>query len=303
MKRVTPLAAVFAVLLCAGAHSEPARTGLHCRITTEIFDGGGKSESGHISNDAGTGGWSGSASNEAGIVDRENFAGQLVELVSLQMTASPTNLNEEAQLPMVVRASHSDGTLSSMEDAVGWSITGPIASITPAGLATAGNVYEDTPARVQAEFDGLADAAQLMIFNVGHDDFGLYAADGVPDPWQVDHFGIGNPEGRGSEDPDEDTQDNLFEWGADLNPTSSASFFAMQIDGTGAATGSLSLVIHPVRPNRQYVPLFSLDLVNRPPDTLPSYVQRDEGEDRIITDTDLAGTPKFYTIRIVPSPP
>lgn len=96
--------------------------------------------------------------------------------------------------------------------------SGPIATISPSGMLTAAYVYQDTPAVVVAAFLGIEDEHALTVRNVGDDDFGFYAADGVPDPWQVDNFGEQNPDGAGPMDPDGDGQDNQFEELANGDP-------------------------------------------------------------------------------------
>ena len=67
-------------------------------------------------------------------------------------------------------------------------------------------------ATVQGAFAGFTGTLGLFIFNTGIDDFAFYAGDGLDDAWQVQYFGINNPNGLSGADPDGDGQTNYFEY-------------------------------------------------------------------------------------------
>jgi len=141
---------------------------------------------------------------------RVGYAGQLYEVTAFTLTAASTNLNEATAIPLTAAQFLDDGTVSPASSVAQWSFTGPIAGVDAAGIVTAANVYQDTPAVVQARLEGWSAALNLLVINTGNDDFGLYAGDNIPDPWQVDYFGTNNPAGTGPK--------ALFAYTAGLNP-------------------------------------------------------------------------------------
>ncbi len=97
-------------------------------------------------------------------------------------------------------------------------VSGPLASISASGLATAANVYQNRAATVQGSYRGVNGTLGLTVVNVGTDDLGLYASDSLPDGWQAQHFGISGTSGGPGLDPDFDGLQNRLEYALNLNP-------------------------------------------------------------------------------------
>ncbi|MBN1269314.1 MAG: hypothetical protein JXB04_06995 [Kiritimatiellae bacterium] len=161
-------------------------------------------------------------------VAKHGYAGQLYDLAGIQAYATPTTIDESASRQLGARWEYDDLTVDPLDGEADWRIVdGPLASISVGGLATASNVYEDTAASAQAQYQGYTDLVGLLVLNINWDNWGLYAADGVDDAWQVRYFGETNPDGLGDEDPDLDDDNNREEWYADTIPTDSNSYFRL----------------------------------------------------------------------------
>ena len=123
---------------------------------------------------------------------KHGFISQLYEVTALELTAPALTLNETATLQLSAWLALDDATFVAIPAAnTTWSAIGPL-SIAANGLATAGNVFQDTAATAQGSYGGFPATLGLTIANVTSDDFGIYAADGIADDWQVQYFGEGN---------------------------------------------------------------------------------------------------------------
>ena len=161
------------------------------------------------------------------VVTRLGYSGQLYDLQSLALSASPTNVSESGTTQLGSKAILNDATfLALAATSVSWSVvSGPISAISASGLATATNVYQNTVATVRADYQSKSGTLPVTVLNLGNDDFGLYAHDGLDDAWQVGYFGIDNPNAGPSADPDHDGVVNAAEYVADTNPTNGLSYF------------------------------------------------------------------------------
>jgi hypothetical protein len=81
----------------------------------------------------------------------------------------------------------------------------------------------------------------VTINDVNPDNFGLYAADGIPDLWQKGYFGLDNPLAAPGEDPDGDNQNNLFEYLSGYSPADGAAFLRLSITGKSPTHANLAL--------------------------------------------------------------
>ena len=138
-------------------------------IYSDVVDGGGiHSQTATYANDGSIGGFGGlvtaSPSQET---DRIGYAGQLYEVTALTLTAPSTNVNAAATLPLYALEILDDQTVTPADSFVQWSFTNPIISVSAAGILTAANVDQDTPALVHASLEGLSAALNLMVLNVG----------------------------------------------------------------------------------------------------------------------------------------
>jgi hypothetical protein len=197
--------------------------------TTAVLDAGGRRvSSANYSIDGSLGSIGGiSSAAVPAVTARHGYAGQLYDVQSLALSASLTNVNETGTRQLGIKAILDDATfLSLAATSVAWSVvSGPIASISASGLATTTNVYQDTSATVRADYQSKFGTLPLTVLNVGTDDFGLYAHDGIDDAWQVRYFGLNKPQGGPFSDPDGDGMRNEVEFIADTNPTNAASCF------------------------------------------------------------------------------
>ncbi|HPA20885.1 MAG TPA: hypothetical protein PLU30_24265 [Verrucomicrobiae bacterium] len=231
---------------------------------------------------------------------KSGFIGQLYDPAGFTINASPTNVNEGTSRQLTAAQIMDDDTFLALAGSdVGWDVvSGPIASISLAALATATNVYQDTAATVRGTYGNLSNDLALLVVNVTSDDFGVYAGDGIDDDWQVSYFGEENPEAAPGEDPDRDGRDNLFESLALTIPTDHSSYFKLQARPAPGQPGSVDLVFSPVRTERTYTVLYSLDLSPSNWNELAGATQTNNGEERTVTDPDTAPTRKFYNVRI-----
>ena len=146
-------------------------------------------------------------------------------------------MNERATLQLEVSAIYDDTSRAILADNdLVWSEeSGRIESIDPSGLLTAGSVYQDTVTTVRASSGGMFDEFDLTILNIGSDDFGPYASDGLPDTWQVGYFGESSTQGGPNMDFDNDGVINLLEFAFGTDP-SQASGGSVQWSGSSVIT-------------------------------------------------------------------
>ena len=88
--------------------------------------------------------------------------------------------------------------------------SGPITGISASGLATAGVVYQDTPATAQGVYAGNTGTLGLTVLDALPDNYGSYAGDGLDDAWQNQYFGLNNPNAAPGHVSDGSGLTNLF---------------------------------------------------------------------------------------------
>lgn len=293
-------------LLVAGLVSQLAiaetRTSADYAIPAEALDSGGaRVASANYTSDCGIGAIGGMAAVGAPLlVAKSGYVGQLYDAVGLAIGASPTNVNEAASRQLGAAQVMDDGTLLALPaTSISWGIvSGPINGISPGGLATSGNVYQDTPAIVSGGMGGFGTTLGLLVANVTSDDFGIYATDGIDDDWQVYYFGEENPLAGPRNDPDADGRDNLFESLALTIPTDAASYFQLRASRNPGQASGVDLTFGPVRVDRIYTVQYSLDLSPGGWNPLDGGPSNDDGDSRILTDPDATGPRKFYRVLI-----
>jgi hypothetical protein len=131
------------------------------------------------------------------------------------------------------------------------------------------------------------------------DNFGSYAGDNLADDWQFDHFGLDNPLAAPLLDPDDDGQNNRFEFIAGLVPTDPLSRFSLVIAPVPGQPGQKNVVFDPIIAGRTYTVMTSPDLTPGSWDPLADGTASDEGAQRTVTDPAASETKKFYTVEIV----
>ena len=293
MKRLWLLSLLLAVT--TSARSGP-RTSASYSITADTLGGGGvHATSASYSGDSSLGGISGMATVAAPAETlKSGYIGQLAEVTAVQLTATPTTLNEATTRQLSATATLDDATTAVLLGSdLSWSVlSGPISSVSSTGLATAANVYQNTAATVQGSFRGVSGPLGLTVLNTGTDDLGLYAADGIPDTWQVQYFGLNNPLAAPAADASHTGQNNLFKYTAGLLPTDPTARFLTRVGGSGGRTLTLS----PRLTDRSYTVQYSTDLHTW--QTLTGATIQDNGQTRTVTDPDAVSTRKFYRVQV-----
>ena len=300
-KRMISLGLVL-VLPLAAAVRESADYGIAAESTA---GGGGRSISAAYTNDAGIGGIVGlsTLTAPAGVV-RHGYVGQLYDVVLMNAHATPTSVDENAHTQLGARLVLDDeGWIELNPATVNWSVaSGPLTGITAAGLATAGSVWQDTMATVTGHHSGHEAMLGILVRDVDPDNLGLYAGDGLPDQWQVAHFGLNNPLAAPDADPDGDGQDNAFEELVGGDPTDPRDRFALEITRLGGGTADFRITR--AIPGRTYELLAYQNPFDPAAFDLIQSLAVDEPSPGPVTLHDPAATQasRFYTLRITKPP-
>jgi hypothetical protein len=286
------------LLVCsATVHADP-RTSTNYTVPAESLDAGGKrTTSASYTNDGSAGGITGISTVAAPAqVAKSGYLGQLTEVTALQLTATPTTLDESATRQLsAVQLLDDDSLNMLLATDVTWSVQdGPLSGIDANGLATTATVYQDTAASAQGDYAGASGSLALTVLDSIPDNFGTYASDGLADDWQVQYFGADNASAAAELDPDGDGQTNSFEFTAGLDPTDSSSLFTVQI--AGDSEGSQQVSFGPVVGDRTYTVKYKDSLDAATWETLQNTAS-DNGTERTVTDASLAAA-RFYIVEI-----
>ncbi len=280
------------------------RSSANYSITTEVADSGGASaSSAAYSNLGSSGGVTGiSTVASPAEVAKQGYVGQLYEVVGLNVTAPQTFVNEGTTLQLGVAQLLDDATtLALSASAVTWSVfSGPLASISLTGLATAQIVYQDTGAIAQASFQSFTGQFPLTVRNVNIDDYQTYAGDLIDDAWQVQYFGVNNPNAGPNVDFDGTGQTNLFKYVAGLNPLDPTSRFTVQSQNVVGQPLQRNIVFQPLVAGRVYVVQFNTSMVTGVGTwtTLSNISSIDNGNIRTVTDLNASDPERFYRVQI-----
>ena len=292
---------VLLLAAAATAHAGP-RTSADYTIPADTTDSGGKrATSASYAND-------GSAGLVAGIstvaspseTAKTGYIGQLYDVTGLTLTAATLNVNEGATNQLAAWQVLDDATFLAVPAAnVAWSVqSGPLTGISASGLATAGLVYQDTTATAQGSYLGNTGVLGLAVVNANLDNFGTYAGDGVGDDWQVQYFGLNNPNAGPNVDPTGGGQNNLFKYIAGLNPLDPNSRFLVNIAVVPSQSVQQRVMFSPRLSDRTYTVKYCTDLLTGTWQPLTTATQTDNGTQRIVTDTSATEGRKFYRIEI-----
>jgi hypothetical protein len=167
----------------------------------------------------------GLAHSSADYTARTGHSGQLYDATALDVQATPLTLHEASTRQLGADLLFDDDTRELLPaTSITWSIqSGPLASISINGLATAAAVYQNTAAIVHAAHFGVTGTLTLTVLETIPDNFGLYASDRLPDTWQVQFLGPDNPLGGPAANPDGDGSTNLLEFAFGTDPLSSST--------------------------------------------------------------------------------
>ena len=282
-------------LLCAWLLGGWATAATFEAVNNSLTAGGRQTVGSFVVNGS-IGGIGGSASVGT-VIARHGVAGQLTDLASVGVSASATTVNEGGTSQLAATAIFTDGSVLPLAGTTPtWSVSGGgLASVSAAGLATAAMVYQDTNGVARADYLGQFGTLTLAVLNVGNDDFGTYAGDGLDDAWQVQYFGVGSASAGPTADPDGDGQNNLFEYLAGTSPTSAASVMTLTISRTGPSERTVSFA--PVTAGRTYTVEFATSLTTRNFTPLAG-TPVDNAGTRSLTDLSVGDGARFYRVRI-----
>jgi hypothetical protein len=294
---------IILTIACTVAVQGAPRSSANYSLATESNDSGGqRAVSTSYTNDGSAGLIAGLATvSTPAETAKAGYIGQLYEITSLAVTASSASVNETATRQLAAWQVLDDAShLAVSAASVGWSVvTGPLTGISAAGLATAGPVYQNTPATVQGSYASLSGLFDLTVLNVLPDNFGSYAGDGLDDSWQNQYFGLNNPDAGPLSDPDSDGQNNQFEFTAGLVPTDPASRFLLRIEPVAVEPGQKRLVFSPRFDGRTYNILTSTTLATDSWSALTGGIVSDNGDARTVTDPNASESRKFYRVQVV----
>jgi hypothetical protein len=283
-------------------HAGP-RSSASYSITTDTTDAGGRrATSADYTND-------GSAGMVAGIstvasptgTAKSGYVGQLYDVTGLIVNSTAPSVNETATLQLAAWQLLDDATfLAVPATSVAWVVvSGPLTGIDASGLATAGTVYQNTAASVQGAFAGGIGSLDLTVLDSIADNFGAYGGDGLDDAWQVQYFGQPpNALAGPLADPDNDGQNNAFEFIAGLIPTDGTSVFRLRIEPVPGQPGQKKLIFSPRFTDRTYTVKARPDLLTGAFTPLGSSTFSDNAQERTVTDLDATGAMKFYQVEI-----
>jgi hypothetical protein len=234
-------------------------------------------------------------------VARHGYIGQLYELLGYGLLASDYYPPEEGSTRIMPVRTADDGTNVILPtDGFAFApLEGPVSSISPTGLVETATVFEDTQAIVGANSPLFEGQLQLLLYVLDTlpDNYGSYAADGLPDTWQIDHFGLENPLAAPLLDPDGDGQNNGFEYTAGLNPTDPLSRFLLRIEPVPGEPAHRALKFSPVFPDRTYT-VKSNTTLSGPWQDLVDPLDDQQQPERTVTDLQATEPRKFYHVEI-----
>ena len=269
-------------------------------ITSGCLDGAGrKTTSAAYSNDGSVGGITGISTVATPLATaKSGYLGQLYEATALRITSSLSTINECSTIQLAGAQLLDDATtLAVPASAITWSVqSGPITTISVGGLATAAAVYQNTSATVQGFYAGLTGTLSLTVLDTIPDNFGIYAADGLPDDWQVRYFGLNNPAAGPLQYPTGDGENNLFKFTAGLVPTDPTSHFSVNLIIPADQPAQRIIVFSPRLPDRTYTIETSTTLMTWTEVTDATVT--DNGIERTATMLNVSSSAQFFRVRV-----
>ena len=292
----------FLLLAFASISFAGPRTSGNYSVTTDSADSGGaRATSAAYTNDGSAGGVTGlSTFASPSETLRSGYIGQLYDITGLVVNAASPSVNETATLQLAAWQLLDDTSLLAVPAAsVTWGVqSGPVTGISTAGLATAGTVYQNTPATVQGSLGGFTGNFNLTVLDSIPDNFGSYAGDGVGDDWQVQYFGLNNPNAAPGFISDGSGLTNLTKYIGGLTPGDASSRFLLNIAPVPSQPGQKSIAFSPVVAGRTYTLKYKTDLNATTWTPVPGATFIDSGAQRTLTDPNATGSTKFYRIEI-----
>jgi hypothetical protein len=276
--------------------ASPPSSSDYTLVAHGVDTAGGASTSANYSQTASVGLTSGVASSTGGDVAKAGYLGQLYDITGFALGPS-LSLNEGTTTQISGFHLLDDATrIGIPPSSITWSLlSGPLTSISTGGMLTTGVVYQSTAASVRGIYQSQSSDLTVTVLNVNPDDFGSYAADNLPDHWQVQFFGLNNPLAGPNADSDGDGQNNAFELLTGTIPNNNNSRFTIQV---GPVTPSLKVItISPYSTALSYEIQGSSDLISWDP--LETIVESyPDGGGFVFLDGGGIAARKFYRVRI-----
>ncbi|MBE2284316.1 MAG: hypothetical protein IAE77_12740 [Prosthecobacter sp.] len=267
-------------------------------ITAASLDpAGGRSATASYRQDSNLSATASQISSSAAYQGAAGFSSMLRDAVSL--LALPGTVPEAVATQLTLRQVLDDGTQTAVSAALAtWSVNSGPASVSATGLLSAQAVSTNTDATLQITFSGVSAPSTITIQNTVADNFGLYAADGLDDGWQVQYFGPNNPLAAPGVDADGDGQTNLFEFTAGLVPNSRASRFVFSLEGVPGQPTQKRMVFQPAINGRTFTLLKSSTLLPGSWQTVPGAVVVGNDGTQTLTDPSAGTSRAFYQVQI-----
>jgi hypothetical protein len=157
---------IMITVLVSAFQSHGSTLGVYSKAADSLGSSGGKATSANYSDEATIGEIVGTATG-AGVTLKSGFIGQIYEAKSLAVSALPAAVVESGTTQLSAVATMDDDSLIRLgEGDAKWAVQdGPLAGITLSGLATAGEVFINTPATVRARWAGIAGDLTLTVLN------------------------------------------------------------------------------------------------------------------------------------------
>ena len=272
-----------------------ARAGLICTVNDTADAGGLCATSANYRIDGSVGGV-GATAGPAGQL-RAGYIGQLTEVTNLVVAAATGAVNEGETTQLGGFAKLDDATVTVVGGGeIAWCAPAyPVASLSSGGLAAAAAVFADSPAVVTGRYLSVAGWGAFSVLDCDPDNYGLYAADLLPDGWQVQFFGVNNPQGL-ADAINVTGRSNRYSYTADLDPTNPASVF--EIVAISNLPPSRVVVFGATSTNRVYRLLYTSDLAGGAWTNLPGQVPT-PGQPGQTSLTDAPGAAaRFYRVEV-----
>ena len=276
-----------------------ARIGTDYKISIESMDNGGTAVSADYSANSAIGGSGGIAVGVDPII-KHGYIGQLYEIKSVNLSATPNTVNEVETRQISAMAALDDESILVLQDSdPDWSINGwPLASVSSEGIVTAAAVYESTSGTVSAVYNTCSGLLSLVVLDVDTDNYGSYAGDDLEDGWQVYHFGIDNPDAAPWKDPDSDGQSNSYEWVVGTDPTTNTSRFNMWIETVSGVSTQIDIVFNPAFVDRDYIVQKRSDLMSGSWTDMAIFAESTNGTERTMRDLNATDKSAFYRVQV-----
>ena len=286
--------------LAPAVHAQVRSGGPYAATIEVVSSGGGAAASANYGAQLSVGGPAGISGAPSAQIARFGYTGQIFTPVALTLSAALPTVAEQNVRQLGAAVLFDDATTLTLAGGdVNWSIaSGPLLSVSATGLVFADAVYQDSSAIVNGSWQSLTGNIALTVLDTAPDNFGTYAGDGLPDLWQVTHFGIGNALAAPGADGDGDGQNNLLEYLATSSPTDPSSLLRLRIESVVGQPNHRRLVFSPYSLTRTYTLEATPTLTPAAWSRLLGIPEGDIGMEHFFVDENATGVAKFYRLLI-----